>query len=117
MTGPLVLVTGGRKYTNRLHVYDALDAYHQGHNIALMISGGAPGVDWFARQWCHTRGVHMASVDGLWKLHGKQAGPIRNAAMLLLRPDVVLAFPGHKGTRDMIEKAQRAGVPVIEVDK
>jgi hypothetical protein len=29
------------------------------------------------------------------------------------RPDVVLAFPGGKGTADMVRRAERAGIRVI----
>jgi hypothetical protein len=28
------------------------------------------------------------------------------------RPDLVLAFPGGRGTADMIQRAEAAGVPV-----
>ncbi len=48
-----------------------------------------------------------------WKQHGRAAGPIRNEEMLFLgRPDGVLAMPGDKGTRHMVDIASREGVPV-----
>lgn len=51
-----------------------------------------------------------------WKDHGKAAGPIRNQLMLDdFKPDLVVAFPGGKGTADMVKKAQDAGVTVILV--
>jgi ABC-type Fe3+-hydroxamate transport system substrate-binding protein len=32
--------------------------------------------------------------------------------MLKLKPDLVVAFPGNAGTRNMIMQAEKAGVPV-----
>jgi len=51
-----------------------------------------------------------------WHLHGKAAGPKRNQRMLDHgRPKRVIAFPGGKGTADMVDRARVAGVDVIEV--
>ena len=51
-----------------------------------------------------------------WKANAKAAGPIRNAEMLAdFKPDTVIAFPGGRGTADMVRKAKAAGVRVIEV--
>lgn len=50
-----------------------------------------------------------------WEQCGRQAGPLRNARMLAEgRPDAVIAFPGGKGTADMVRKARAAGLPVVE---
>jgi hypothetical protein len=44
------------------------------------------------------------------------AGPIRNARMLEEgKPDIVIAFPGGRGTANMIEQAHAAGVEVVQV--
>ncbi len=47
-----------------------------------------------------------------WETYGKAAGPIRNREMLLNLPALVVAFPGGKGTADMVRQAERAGIPV-----
>jgi hypothetical protein len=53
-----------------------------------------------------------------WKKHGRAAGPIRNQRMLDEgKPDLVVAFPGGRGTADMIRRAERAGVPVQQVQQ
>ena len=31
------------------------------------------------------------------------------------KPDLVIAFPGGRGTADMVRKANRAGVKVVEI--
>jgi len=54
----------------------------------------------------------MANWAGL----GRKAGPIRNQEMLDQgRPNMVVAFPGGRGTADMVRRARGAGVEVIEV--
>lgn len=51
-----------------------------------------------------------------WKRHGKSAGPIRNQLMLYeTQPHIVVAFPGGRGTADMVRKAKHRGGKVIEV--
>jgi hypothetical protein len=49
-----------------------------------------------------------------WHTHGRAAGPIRNKRMLDEgKPDVVIAFPGGKGTANMVSQARAAGIKVI----
>lgn len=96
---------------DRDHVFSVLD----GHKPDMIIEGGAPGADRLARLWSESRGVHCASVCALWGKYGKKAGPLRNAAMLDLRPDVVIAFPGGSGTANMVRQAEAAGVRVCMV--
>ncbi len=55
-------------------------------------------------------------VATAWADYGKAAGPIRNALMLSEgRPRCVIAFPGGKGTRNMLKLAYQAGVEVVEI--
>ncbi len=111
-----LLVCGGRHYADEDCVDTWLTAVHAARHIDLLIEGGASGADTLARTWAQRKGIHVATVDALWPIYGKRAGPIRNAAMLILRPDAVIAFPGNNGTADMLQQARRAGVEVIEVD-
>lgn len=50
-----------------------------------------------------------------WERNGRAAGPIRNRQMLDGKPDLVIAFPGGKGTADMVAEAKRRGIAVREV--
>lgn len=51
-----------------------------------------------------------------WHDHGREAGSIANQAMIDEKPDLVLVFHDHletsKITKDVIEKAKAAGIPV-----
>jgi hypothetical protein len=52
-----------------------------------------------------------------WTRHGKAAGPKRNQLMLdKEKPDLVIAFPGGKGTADMVARAKAQGFKVMEVE-
>ena len=56
--------------------------------------------------------------DMEWKGYGKAAGPIRNRRMLDdFQPDLVLAFPGNKGTNDCIAAARQRDIEVVTVDR
>src|SRR5262249_16770583 len=48
--------------------------------------------------------------QGEWDELGKKAGPLRNQRMLDEgKPDLVVAFPGGGGTKDMVRRAVQAG--------
>ena len=123
-----VIVCGGRDYlrydvlanelTNLLNEY-----WHGEFNEkpVTIISGGATGADFLTKVWytCEFRdhpAVTFKEYPANWKAHGKAAGAIRNQQMLEEEGpiDLVIAFPGGRGTADMITRAKKAGVPVYE---
>lgn len=111
-----VLVCGGRDYNEIDTVYYTLDQIHAETPITLIIEGGAKGADRLARRWALYRGVLYVTEEADWAKDGKAAGPIRNALMLEKHePSLVVAFPGGKGTADMVSKARHAGVVVKEI--
>lgn len=108
-----IIVCGGRDYADRDHVFRVLDKIHTLRSICEIIQGECPaGADRFAREWALNRGQTLTRCRAEWEKHGKRAGPLRNRHMLTLKPDGVVAFPGGRGTQDMITAAQEAGVPV-----
>lgn len=112
-----LLVCGDRNWEDRAYLFAALDAVHNAYGVELVIEGEARGADLMARAWAQGRHIHYQARPALWELHGKAAGPIRNREMLADgKPDAVIAFHHNllnsKGTRDMVDVARRAGVPV-----
>lgn len=106
-----VLVCGGRNYRDRDLVFRTLDSLV---SISTLIHGNASGADWFASRWARARGVPQELYPANWRRYGLAAGPIRNQQMLEEgRPDLVVAFPGGKGTFSMVDKAEGAGVRVL----
>lgn len=110
-----LLVCGGRDYADAVRLDAVLDKFHAKHPVDVLIHGGAAGADILAHRWAERRGVHTAYVGALWQQYGKAAGPKRNATMLLLGPDVAIAFPGGKGTQNMVTLAEAAGVKVYRI--
>lgn len=108
-----LIVCGGRDYADRDHVFATLDHIHAQRNIALIIEGGATGADRLAREWAQDRGVPFRTEPANWTQFGRAAGPLRNARMLALEPDGVVAFPGGRGTENMVRQAEEDGVPVM----
>ena len=110
-----VIVCGGRAYDDYEGLERTLDGLHERHRFTLLIHGACYGADRFAGKWATARGIPVESVPANWKRFGKQAGPHRNAEMLTRKPDLVIAFPGGKGTADMVNKARKAGVEVKSI--
>lgn len=113
-----VLVTGGRNYDDSRRVSQVLDKLHREAVISVIIEGGAHGADRLAREWAgHPYGCgKVETYEADWENQGRFAGPMRNQRMLDEgKPDLVIAFPGGRGTADMCRKARKAGVQVVEI--
>ena len=109
-----VLVCGGRAYADRQALYDVLDKLHSLHKIETVIAGGAKGADSLAEGWARERGVPTEVYQADWAGLGRKAGPIRNQRMLDERvPQLVVAFPGGRGTADMTSRARKVGIETV----
>lgn len=121
-----LLVCGGRDYADRDHLratlyFAAEEARKQGDPIVTVIQGAQRkvledgtivGADWLAREWALDTGLSVQDFPANWRLHGNAAGPIRNQEMIDVgEPDCVIAFPGGRGTADMVRRARAAGIP------
>lgn len=119
-----VLVCGGRDYNNYYHVRDTLMKICDEYGLwdengylpvdLTIITGGAKGADDMAASFAmvHWTGYEEYKAD--WEKYGKAAGPIRNQQMLDEgKPDLVVAFPGGRGTADMINRARMANIEVV----
>lgn len=107
-------ICGGRDYTNHTKVYEVLDYAYERKPFTL-ISGGATGADMIGIQWAKARGAHCEVYPAKWKTHGKSAGPIRNLEMIASGIDVLVAFPGGRGTEHMIASCTKKGIKVLRV--
>lgn len=118
-----ILVFGGRYYRDRASVFRSLD--HVVENLRLrnpddeivVIHGACPtGADAFADEFARERGLGIRKHPASWGVHGRAAGPIRNARMLREeRVDLAIGFPGEAGTRDMSDRVRRAKIPLMEI--
>ncbi|MHB1732993.1 MAG: DUF2493 domain-containing protein [Ferrimicrobium acidiphilum] len=110
-----VIVCGGRDYTDQDAIRTHLKLLRAVSPDATIIHGAAPGADAWAGYIAGTLGFHVEVHPADWARHGRVAGPIRNQEMLDSGADLVIAFPGGRGTQDMINKAESAGVPVERI--
>ena len=111
-----ILVCGGREFADRQLLNDTLNGLRRERGVSLVIAGGARGADSMAQWWAKAEGVPCDVYQADWAGLGRKAGPIRNQRMLDEgKPDLVVAFPGGRGTADMVRRGREAGLEVIEV--
>lgn len=132
-----LLVCGGRNYEDEHKLNSILDSIHAWSEIGLLIHGDAGrfydypdsvaiepgllpgfwvGADKLASQWARNNKVPEKRYKPDWKQYGRKAGPIRNQQMLdEQHPDLVIAFPGGRGTADMVKRAKAGGYKVCEI--
>ena len=108
-----VLVCGGRDYgSTEAEIKAMRERLGRLKNWTVVIHGGARGADTLAGAIARELGLHVACVLANWSLYGKAAGHRRNAAMLALKPELVIAFPGGRGTANCVDQARKAGIRV-----
>lgn len=104
-----VLVCGGRDYKDIDKVIEVLSNIHP----TSVIHGNAAGADDLADIWSRANEIPVIPFSADWGKFGKKAGTIRNKQMLEEgKPDLVIAFPGGKGTANMVQLAKEAGIEV-----
>ena len=109
-----VIVCGGRDYDCKEFVYMVLNTADQESKITVIVQGGADGADMLAREWAHENGVQIVTYHANWDFHGKKAGPIRNEEMAKSGAIGLIAFPGGRGTADMVRRAKAHKLHVAE---
>lgn len=111
----VILVTGGRSFSDYNSICVTLNHVTEGipKDRIIIVHGNADGADRLADRWCLDNGIHVARCPALWKTYPVSAGPKRNKAMLFLRPNKVVAFPGGRGTAHMVKLAMEAGIEVL----
>lgn len=113
-----LLVTGDRNWRDAQRVHDALIATRTTHHEeeVVLISGDARGADTYADVIGQLLGFTVERYPADWNVHGRAAGPIRNQQMLESGVDYCIAFHddlgSSRGTRDMVERCERAGIEV-----
>lgn len=116
--GVRVVVTGGRDYSDYGYVERVMNLYRlQGNRIQVLIYGVATGADTLCYEWAVSKGIltlPFPVTKDDWSRLGRGAGPIRNRRMIVEgKPDICIAFPGGRGTANMVSQCKEFGVPVI----
>lgn len=113
------LVCGGRDYADRAMVHAVLRRLnYDSPGTVGILHGAARGADTLAGEWARANRIPCRPMPADWPRFGRMAGPVRNQQMLDEHPGhvlLVVAFPGGRGTLDMMTKARAAGIPVLQV--
>ena len=132
-----VLVCGGRDYNNFGTFGIAMDMVHDellhANPPTVVIHGKCKtGVDAMAQRWADMHGCDVLAFSADWNdlshadaviklsrngpAYDAKAGPRRNQKMIdEAHPDLCVSFPGGKGTDDMVARARRAGIKIIDL--
>lgn len=108
-----VIICGGRDYAFTAEDYAWLDGLRESLPITEVVHGGAPGADRWGGKWALKRKIPVVVFCAEWRTLGKAAGPIRNDRMAKYA-EACIAFPGGRGTADMIRRATERGLRVIQ---
>lgn len=117
--GLRILVTGSRHWTDRPAIARAITDACRGvssHKVTV-VHGGARGADTIAGLVAAEFELDVEAHPADWDRWGKSAGHRRNAQMVALGADLMLAFPlgDSRGTRGCMRLARLAGIPIVEV--
>ncbi len=121
-TAYVLIVCGGRSYSDRPKVFATLDAAGK---VALLFHGASTGADALAEDWADERDVLSQPIPAWWQRYRRAAGPLRNVQMAVMAVELarlhgyrvkVIAFPGGAGTASMVGIAKRLKLEVVEVD-
>lgn len=111
-----IVVTGGRDYEEPF-VWKVLSDIHKETPITLLAHGACHlgGADILAENWAKSKEVPYMGVPAKFKTGklGKAEGAIRNGRMLdLVKPVIVVAFPGGRGTANCVDQAKDRDIEV-----
>lgn len=119
-----VLICGGRNFKNKKlfhkimnEIDPATDKQILGDPDLVIIHGAcSTGADKMADEYIVVHCKNFEAYPANWDKYFKAGGPIRNQQMIDEgKPDLVVAFPGGKGTANMIRLAKKANIPVREI--
>ena len=124
-----LIIAGTRTFDDYALLCRKCDALTAGCSAVEVVTGApderdrgprwVPGADGLGERWAKDRGHGYRNFPAKWNRWGNPAGPIRNRdmAIYLLKcgpPFGLIAFwdGQSRGTKDMIDVATEAGIPV-----
>lgn len=115
-----ILVCGDRNWTNKQVIYNTLKELETLYSDITIVHGDCYGADKLAGDAGVKLAYKIKAFPADWDKYGKAAGPIRNSQMLKENIEFVIAFHDNildsRGTKDMISKSLKAGIPVMLVN-
>lgn len=81
--------------------------------ITEVVSGGARGADHGGEVWAYYANVPIKKFPADWEKYGRAAGMVRNEQMAEYA-EACVAFPGGRGTSDMVARAKKHGLTIYD---
>ena len=112
-----VIIAGCRDFADYELMKEKCDFYLQNKKKdVIIVSGHASGADALGERYTHERGFGLETFPANWKVHGRAAGPIRNAQMADVANALIAFWDGKsRGTKNMIDTATKRGLKVAVV--
>lgn len=114
-----IVVCGGRDLKDYRLVAETLWWLTLYISEPVICTGACPtGADALAERWAHAMRYPVRRYHADWEKHGKAAGPIRNEEMAADNAGGrLVAFPGGRGTADMVQRAEKHGMKIRKVEE
>lgn len=100
-------IIAGSRTLGAAHLASALLLCPWTHEISIVVSGCAPGIDIAGEDWAWRRRLPIERHFADWKRFGRGAGPMRNREMANSAEALLAVHDGRSpGTADMIAVAR-----------
>jgi hypothetical protein len=113
-----ILICGDRNWDDYNKIKTKFTEFNSCNDVIIV--GGATGADSIAEDIAIIEGFEVIVKPADWIKYGRAAGPIRNKAMLDLKPDKVIAFhsdiENSKGTKNCVDQAKERGIQVEVIE-
>ena len=113
-----VIIAGCRDFADYELLKEKCDFYLQNKKKEdiVIVTGQAFGADALGERYAQERGFQLETYPADWKVHGRAAGPIRNAKMASVAHALISFWDGKsRGTKNMIDTAKKHNLQVAVV--
>ena len=108
-----VIVTGGRHYVLSADDFLLIEGTMRARGAKTIYTDGSEGVADQVEAWAERGGISVSRVTANW-LHEGPATPEERTASLVELARTVIAFPGEEPTDNLLEKARRRRLRIVE---
>jgi hypothetical protein len=111
-----VLICGSRNWNKPWRILEQLTVLHNTKGVSCVVDGAAPGADTQGHNAAQRLRLPFQRFPAKWRIHKRGAGLIRNQQMIDEgKLDYAMAFHedinNSKGTKDMLARLTKAGIP------
>ncbi len=111
--GVIVIVTGGRRHVASVEALAFLERTLRTLGAKEIHTAGSDGVAAQVEAWARTRGIAVRRVTANWMHDGPAIATGRNTTLAGLARTVI-AFPGEAATEDLLNRARKRRLRIVE---